>query len=1126
MIIARCAPLVQSAESASEAACPLRSVHGLSPSKEGRGFRPTEAATHTPAGSRTPLRVDWRCGVKARLACLLFGLATYFGGHGTVGAAVPSEGTDVGGCGGLANCSFRVPDPSGYNVWGVGADMNSACQDFVQKRFNNWYPPNVWTHRVSYYVRGYSPGQWFGTWQGQGQWITGYVCQWIDSYGRPPQGDPSYAQVLRLSSTGEPAPRCPANSTYVGNGQCTCNAGYIDNPWTGASCSILQETYEAAGPQSCPTCFGNPIYPLTGVKRQVVKTGISVAGTELVLTYDSSAALRPSAAADTSLVIEPPGFGRLWKSNLHHHLKVSVGAKRALLSRGDGQVITFEGDGGGAFTPSGYNAAKLETIAGGYRLSDPATGTLEIFNSAGRSTRIESIKGQVLTFTYSGSELVRINGNDGRSIRFQYTNGLVTAVLGTDGQKTLVAYDAGKNVRSLTWSDAKARTFVYELLSLPWALTGIVDENSSRLATFGYDATGIATGTEYALSTNRYSVAHASPPAWAVSDAFDEAANTVYRVHKWEMPLGTTVTMPNGQALSVEAQKVLGVPSETSRTQPAGSGAAASAKARTYDAKGNVASVDDTTGHRTCYVHDSKNREIVRVEGFSLSSSCASMTGAGAVLPTGARKITTDWHADWRLPTSKVEPLRTTIYVYNGQPDPSNANALANCTPAPAMADGKPLPLLCKQVEQATGGPTRTTRFTYDGAGRVLSSIDPNGQTTTFSYYNQTSFSGGPYDPYIDNVVLLLHGNGPDGSTSVIDDSIAQNAVSSVGNTKISAAQARLGNTSIAFDGTGDYLLVPARDEFNLGAGDFTIETFFYKNANNSAYGSRLWNPNGDIYDGAALFIDGSGYLGAFISTNGTSWTHSLPTIANLANGRWYHVALVRNGGNVYAFLDGVRYTVTTSLGTAGLYAATAPRVIGGQAGTNRALNGYIDEFRITKGVARYVTSFVPPTQEFPHGMPDATVTGHAAGDLASITNAAGHATHLDAYDPAGRVRQLTDAKGVITTITYTARGWISTLSVAVAGGAARTTTYTYDGVGQLTGVSMPDSASLIYSYDAAHRLVGAMDSRGNSVTYTLDNEGKRIAEAVRDPTGALQRSIARSFDALGRLQQVVGAQQ
>ena len=224
--------------------------------------------------------------------------------------------------------------------------------------------------------------------------------------------------------------------------------------------------------------------------------------------------------------------------------------------------------------------------------------------------------------------------------------------------------------------------------------------------------------------------------------------------------------------------------------------------------------------------------------------------------------------------------------------------------------------------------------------------------------------------------------------------------------------------------------------------------------------------------------------------------------------------------------MNGVRYTLTTGLGTTPLYSnAALPRVIGGQSGVNRAFSGYIDAFRVTANVARYTDNFSVPTEEFPTGVPVALPeTGQTAGDVQSITNAAGHVTTYNLYDAAGRVRRMTDAKGVVTDITYTPRGWVSTVTVTPPGGSARTTTYTYDNAGQLTGTTQPDGTTVSYSYDAAHRLTGATDSRGNAISYTLDNAGNRTGEEVRDPGGILQRTVSRSFDALNRLQQATGA--
>lgn len=100
----------------------------------------------------------------------------------------------------------------------------------------------------------------------------------------------------------------------------------------------------------------------------------------------------------------------------------------------------------------------------------------------------------------------------------------------------------------------------------------------------------------------------------------------------------------------------------------------------------------------------------------------------------------------------------------------------------------------------------------------------------------------------------------------------------------------------------------------------------------------------------------------------------------------------------------------------------------------------------------------------------------------------------------------------------------IASTTVTPPGGVARTTAYSYDNIGQLSGVALPDATTLSYSYDAAHRLVGVTDSKGNSVTYTLDSMGNRVGEQLKDAQGNLQRSITRVYDALNRIQQVTGA--
>lgn len=144
-----------------------------------------------------------------------------------------------------------------------------------------------------------------------------------------------------------------------------------------------------------------------------------------------------------------------------------------------------------------------------------------------------------------------------------------------------------------------------------------------------------------------------------------------------------------------------------------------------------------------------------------------------------------------------------------------------------------------------------------------------------------------------------------------------------------------------------------------------------------------------------------------------------------------------------------------------------------------------------------------------------------AKGNVSSVTNAAGHQTQFSAYDGSGHVGQITDPNGLITTLSYNARGWLTSRSVG-----GEVTSYEYDGVGQLTRVTQPDTSTVNFTYDGAHRLTTVADSLGNTISYTLDLNGKRIAETVTDVNGVLARQITRVYDTLNRLQKVTGAQQ
>ena len=219
--------------------------------------------------------------------------------------------------------------------------------------------------------------------------------------------------------------------------------------------------------------------------------------------------------------------------------------------------------------------------------------------------------------------------------------------------------------------------------------------------------------------------------------------------------------------------------------------------------------------------------------------------------------------------------------------------------------------------------------------------------------------AGDPF--FFSNVSLLLHGDGANGSTVIRDSSSLMNTVTPVGNAQISTAQSKFGGASILFDGTGDRLTLSTNESFTL-SGDFTIE--FWIRINNMQVSGILSNGASIFFSTAvALILNQSAQLNKISLWNYLSSTNAAIVATNtLITNQWYHVAFVRSSSTVTPYLDGVSSSSASDANTYS-FSSTLLR-IGAYWGGD--FNGYIDDLRITKGVARYTANFTPPTAPFP----------------------------------------------------------------------------------------------------------------------------------------------------------------
>ena len=195
-----------------------------------------------------------------------------------------------------------------------------------------------------------------------------------------------------------------------------------------------------------------------------------------------------------------------------------------------------------------------------------------------------------------------------------------------------------------------------------------------------------------------------------------------------------------------------------------------------------------------------------------------------------------------------------------------------------------------------------------------------------------------------------------------IYDLAGKSDIGIVGNAQIDTAVKKYGTGSIKFDGTGDYLPTPSSEEFVFGTGDFTIEGWAYNAPNNHAGLFQISSTAGGLSPSL------SNTLAVGMRTNSSVWQvyangSATDATQTWSSNTWYHFAMVRNSGALKLYVNGTA-VITIASDTTNYTCSNL--VVGGYYSTTYLLNGYIDDFRITKGVARYTSNFTPPTAALP----------------------------------------------------------------------------------------------------------------------------------------------------------------
>ena len=346
-------------------------------------------------------------------------------------------------------------------------------------------------------------------------------------------------------------------------------------------------------------------------------------------------------------------------------------------------------------------------------------------------------------------------------------------------------------------------------------------------------------------------------------------------------------------------------------------------------------------------------------------------------------------------------------------------------------------------------------------------------------------------DVHFPNVIFLAKFDGSNGRTSITDSSNKNNSITVNGGAQISTAASKFGGSSLKLDyenaGTGDRLVADTVAD-NLTSTTHTIE-FWFKTDMADSHISDSQNPAFFGFNDAGASYANRIVLAMMSKTSLRVTTTSGNvdvTVSAMNDNAWHHIALVSDGTDYDLYLDGSR--ISSDAGDSVQINSDDTFVIGAEldAGpsTGNYFSGYIDDFRITNGVARYTgASFTLPTthltsagdankQIIVNSSADGVDVGTGGINQARIAKAWVHfdgtaVTTLESYNISSVTDRGTGLYKInfstnMTSTSYTAAGTVSTGSDQTTPFVIRGTTYATDGFSFVTNYS--GTSSIGYS--------------------------------------------------------------
>jgi YD repeat-containing protein len=398
-------------------------------------------------------------------------------------------------------------------------------------------------------------------------------------------------------------------------------------------------------PPGCPKT-GNPVNIATGEKSQIETDykGTGIFPLALVRTYANQRSTAPNAK-----------FGNFWRNNYDRQVYVyQQDLTTAAVYRANGQRFNFTKTGVAWIGDPDVSDTLVELTDGnGNRTGwEYMTGddVIETYNVNGQLILITNRIGITQSLLYdlnlskggddNPETLDNVTDHFGRSITFTYdSTGRIATITDPNNEVYSYAYDSYGNLKSVSHpddtpgnnADNPNRIYHYENTNYPYYLTGITDEAGQRFSTWGYDIEGRAILSEHAGGVERVVLAYNVDGTTTVTDSAGQLQTFHFQIH-------------HGVS---KVNQVDGGPCNSCGGQ---------IESTSYDANGYKDLVTDFNGNVTHYDYDLRGLQMQRTEALGTVDQ---------------RKITTQWHINYRLP-KKIDVydkndvlVKRTLYTYS-----------------------------------------------------------------------------------------------------------------------------------------------------------------------------------------------------------------------------------------------------------------------------------------------------------------------------------------------------------------------------------------------------------------------------------------------------------------------------